>query len=196
MASNLIGMILIGVVTLLAIFYPLLYKIKYSEDTKIQYQAAESFLSIIWWVLPAMVLIILVALVYNLIITHRICGPLVNFTHTFNKMSEGDLTRKVILRTGDFLNNESESLNRMIDGLADHVSGIKENSQQLLDLVEDRYTHADDFDTKEKAKEILLEIKNGVQSVVDDLAFFKQDQIDSTARSDTDNETRQPENKS
>jgi len=67
-----------------------------------------------------------------MIINHRFCGPLVNFSHTFKKISQGDLTRKIFLRRYDFLKNEAAQVNDMIDSLSDHIMTLKKDHEQLL----------------------------------------------------------------
>ena len=49
--------------------------------------------------------------------SHRFCGPLINFGHTFAKMAEGDFSSKVHLRKNDFLKAEAAQVNAIIDRL-------------------------------------------------------------------------------
>jgi len=51
----------------------------------------------------ALFLVALLVFIHQLTLTHHICGPLVNFLNTFNKISQGNLARKVQLRFFDDL---------------------------------------------------------------------------------------------
>lgn len=73
-----------------------------------------------------------------MIINHKFCGPLVNFSHTFKKIAQGDLTRKIYLRQYDFLKNEAAQVNDMIDFLSDHIMTLKKDNDHLLSAIEDR----------------------------------------------------------
>ena len=73
---------------------------------------------------------------YQMIINHKFCGPLVNFSHTFKKVSQGDLTRKIYLRQYDFLKNEAAQVNDMIDFLSDHIMTLKKDTDHLFSAIE------------------------------------------------------------
>jgi nitrate/nitrite-specific signal transduction histidine kinase len=51
--------------------------------------------------MPSMVVLFAFFFIHQLFITHRILGPLVNFTHAFQRVSHADFTSKVTLRKGD-----------------------------------------------------------------------------------------------
>jgi hypothetical protein len=52
-----------------------------------------------------------------MVMVHRICGPLVNFGHTFRRMAQADFTRRVFLRQRDFLHAEALLVNEILDRL-------------------------------------------------------------------------------
>ena len=64
--------------------------------------------------------------------THRLFGPLNNFTNIFKRVSEGDLTAQVYLRRGDLLKSEAGYVNEMIRSLLLTVSEAKSQNQQLV----------------------------------------------------------------
>jgi methyl-accepting chemotaxis protein len=72
-----------------------------------------------------------------MIINHKFCGPLVNFSHTFKKISQGDFTRKIFLRQYDFLKNEAAQVNDMIDSLSDHIMTLKNDHDRLLSTLKE-----------------------------------------------------------
>lgn len=49
-----------------------------------------------------MLLILMIAAAHQILLSHRFCGPLVNFGQRFDKMKQGDFSRKVHLRKNDF----------------------------------------------------------------------------------------------
>jgi methyl-accepting chemotaxis protein len=85
----------------------------------------------------ALLILLILAFLHQIVLTHKFCGPLVNFVKTFKKISEGDLTRKIFLRRYDFLQNEAIQVNEMIDGLSSLVAKIKKENSLLLSILEE-----------------------------------------------------------
>jgi len=166
-------MSLIVIVTLLVVFYPIFSKMLFSEDNEIQYHAAQDFLVIIKWLIPPVLIIVIMALLYHLIVTHRICGPLVNFTHTFTKLSEGGLTRKIFLRHGDYLKCECEKINNTIDTFSDNLYNTQSDCNKLIAALEDELANIEELDTRKKIEDTLKIIKERIQSITNELVSFK-----------------------
>jgi methyl-accepting chemotaxis protein len=76
--------------------------------------------------------IFVLAVVNQMWVTHKFCGPLVNFTNSFKKIAQGDLTRKVNLRTKDLLKEEALQFNDMMDDLSYHIEALKNDNRLLL----------------------------------------------------------------
>ena len=139
------------------ILYPLIHDILFLDDLDRQYRAAQTFLSLVKWLIPTVLLLLVLFMGHMIVITHRICGPLVNFTHTFDRLSQGDLTRKVRLRKGDYLSNECERINHMINGLSGIINRLQSDHDRLLITLQNIKQQVNDIDTKEKI-DVLLEM--------------------------------------
>lgn len=150
--TNIIYMLLLLTVIVLTILSPLYLDIFQSIDLCNQYFSAKMFIILLERLAYSLVILLILAFIHQIVITHKICGPLVNFTNTFKKISEGDLTRKIFLRRHDFLHNEAHHVNEMIDVLSSFVSKIK-NENRLLRLTLEEAT-TDGMDP-EKLDEIL-----------------------------------------
>jgi len=132
MLANLVLMLLIFAVVLGAVLYPFYHEIFKIDDIYAQHYSAMFFIVLLDRTSLALVAVLLISLIYQMIINHKFCGPLVNFSHTFKKITQGDLTRKIYLRQYDFLKNEAAQVNGMIDFLSDHIMTIKKDHDQLL----------------------------------------------------------------
>ena len=154
------------VVTALA---PLYAGFQGSEDVLSQYLSAKFFIVIIERLMIASIAIFIFAFIYQIIITHRFCGPLVNFSHTFQQITRGNLTRKVHLRRKDFLKQEADQVNEMIDALANNLNDLKQYNH-LLQHKLDRLMAADhNFAPSDQS---LLEIKELLDASGDTLDRF------------------------
>lgn len=76
--------------------------------------------------------IFVLAVANQMWVTHKFCGPLVNFTNSFKKIAQGDLTRKVNLRSKDLLKEEAGQFNDMVEELSHHVEALKNDNRLLL----------------------------------------------------------------
>jgi methyl-accepting chemotaxis protein len=157
------------------ILYPLIRDILFLDDLERQYEAAQTFLSLVKWLIPAILLLLVLFMGHLIVITHRICGPLVNFGHTFDRIARGDLTRKVHLRKGDFLINECEKINHMIDGISGIISHLQDDHQRLAITLQGIKEQVTDIDTKEKIEVPLEMIRQEAKYIADTLTCFKKE---------------------
>lgn len=124
------------VVVLVAILLsPLYYEIQTTSELWSQYVLAQFMLNLMDRVAVVIVLIIIISAIYQIIFSHRLCGPFVNMNHTFECLSKGDLTRKVFLRRKDFLKKEAESVNGMVDALNKRICMLKKVQTNLISTV-------------------------------------------------------------
>jgi methyl-accepting chemotaxis protein len=86
-------------------------------------------------------LIILLALcVHSVFVAHKIAGPLYRFRATFKQVAEGDLSKVVRIRRGDFLLNEHAKIEEMIEALRSKLTNIR-NQQEEIEQVINRLVH-------------------------------------------------------
>ncbi|PIP08644.1 MAG: hypothetical protein COX51_03380 [Syntrophobacteraceae bacterium CG23_combo_of_CG06-09_8_20_14_all_50_8] len=171
-AGSLIFMLAAVILTLIIILYPL-FRDMFSTDMETQYRAAQTFLILVKQLAPAVILLLLLFILHLITVTHRICGPLVNFRHTFSRLKEGDLSRRVYLRQGDYLKKECEIINGMIDGLSHIVSQVMEDQKKLISDLEDMISKTHDLDTKEKLAAALQIITADARRVMETLSRFQ-----------------------
>ena len=81
--------------------------------------------------------VFILAVINQITVTHQVCGPLVNFTNSFKKVAQGDLTRRVNLRAKDLLKEEAGHFNDMVDQLSNHIAALKADNQLLLSIIKE-----------------------------------------------------------
>jgi len=171
--TNLVYMVIIIIITLAVLLWPLLNDMFFSNNLDVQYQAAQTFLTLIKRLFPVVGLMFILIFVHQILITHRICGPLVNFTHTFKKIAEGDLTRKIFLRKGDYLSEECEKINTMIDSLSRFIANIRNSHEKLVSVLEEAMAKVKDQDARIKIEEALNIVKQEALQVKEYLSIFR-----------------------
>ena len=155
MLANLILLLLVVAVIIGAVLFPFYREIFKIGDIYAQHYSAKFFIVLLERLSVALIAVFVISLIYQMIINHKFCGPLVNFSHTFKKISQGDLTRKIYLRRYDFLKNEAAQVNDMIDFLSDHIMIFKEDHGRLISTLNEVSESEMERDEYQKALETL-----------------------------------------
>ena len=108
----------LGVIMATALI-PLYMNFEHPDSLWSQHFSANFFLVITDRLVLAFAGVFAVAFIFRIVVTHRFAGPLISFSKTFQKISQGDLTRKISLRRKDFLHREASQVNAMTDALID-----------------------------------------------------------------------------
>ena len=97
------------------IYLPLIVQIN-NTDLPISQRVvvAEEFLSFHFRLGPPTLIVFFLLFLHAVIVSHRIAGPLYRFKKIYKAICEGDLTCHIILRKGDYLEEEAELINRMV----------------------------------------------------------------------------------
>lgn len=159
---SMLYMFMVMIVTTGVILFQPLYDMFMATDLNVQYAAAKTFLILAKQLMPAAVSVFTLFFFHHLFVTHRICGPLVNFTHTFRKIAQGDFTRKVVLRKKDYLKQECDVINTMIDGLSDHFKRVQTGQMQLLDVLDRRLEKIGDADVQKEIKALSDQLRENI----------------------------------
>jgi methyl-accepting chemotaxis protein len=130
------------VVTIVAALFAVLASFLYydlqssSSDLWAKYALARLMLVVLERMALAVVLIVALSVVYHIIFSHRLCGPLINIGHTIDAISKGDLTRTILLRRNDFLKDEAARINAMMSSLAARIEQLKVNTSQISAILD------------------------------------------------------------
>jgi methyl-accepting chemotaxis protein len=79
----------------------------------------------------AFVFLLLLVILHQIFFVHRICGPLVSFKHTLDKLHIGDFTRRVHLRSKDFFKQEATQVNEMLDNVSKLVLAVRDHQNRI-----------------------------------------------------------------
>jgi signal transduction histidine kinase len=134
-AANLAFLAVVTAVLIVVLLSPLYYDMLHAEDLWVQNVSGNLFLILLSRIALAILLIVIMAVIHQVVLSHRFCGPLVNFGHTFGKMIQGDFSRRVHLRKNDFLKAEAAQVNAIIDRLNAGGQELKQNMEEITALV-------------------------------------------------------------
>jgi len=91
---------------------------------EIQSMAADKILYGHTKMWPALIALICLIGLHSLRVFARFVGPLYQFTRAYGKIADGDLGFRVQIRKGDYLVDERDGLNEMIDSLAEKIERV------------------------------------------------------------------------
>lgn len=124
--------ILLGIVMGAYLFIPLmvvLTKLDMSSDKATQAANQLLYLHENFW--PVLLLSLLAIGCHSIFTSHKIAGPLYRFNLIFKALKEGTVPTPVQLRRGDYLHDEKETINQMLESLREKLTAIKEEQASL-----------------------------------------------------------------
>ena len=130
-------LLFVFIVIIATVLSPYYTDIFTADELSAQYFSAKTFIVLLGRLSIASLFIAFISFFHFVIFTHKFCGPLVNIGHTIARISEGDFTRKIYLRNGDFLKNEAKQINAMMHSLSNSIASIKKENLLLIEDLEE-----------------------------------------------------------
>ncbi|MBF0476211.1 MAG: methyl-accepting chemotaxis protein [Deltaproteobacteria bacterium] len=150
----LIYILSVVIIELGLVFVPLVQVMVFSSDLEVQYRSAMELISLTQKLVPTLLVLGLAISIHLILLTHRICGPMLNFANAFKRISDGDLSRKVKIRQHDYLVKQQDEINRMIDGLNERLFQLREDAQRLRVIVDAAQADSDPTQLDKIATEV------------------------------------------
>jgi nitrogen fixation/metabolism regulation signal transduction histidine kinase len=157
----LISIIYMGIILLAAsaiIFFPFIYELNMSKELDSQYLAAQAFLTLTRNLPPVMFMGAVLFFVHMIVVTHKICGPLVNLVRTCRRVADGDLSTVMKVRDGDYFSDEADEVNRMIRFTAERYASLKSSNKKMHACFEQLLAESKDEKLKSKIESALEEM--------------------------------------
>jgi len=125
--NSLFQVFLFVVVTAVSLFLPSMIELRNLEDySEKTVQAANQILYLHDYFWPAVLFVLIAIILSSIRVSHKIAGPLFRFSRTFEVIGKGELPSTMRIRKGDYLVEEAEVINRMLEGLRENVRAIQE----------------------------------------------------------------------
>lgn len=129
---NFIYLFSASVITAIIILFPEIIKMNSSAVSDIEkYHAATNFIKISARTIPAIFALFTISFVHMLILTHRICGPIISFNKSIDEFKKGNIKARINLRKKDFLTQESENVNEVLENFSNYIESLKDDIENL-----------------------------------------------------------------
>lgn len=145
-------------------------RVDYASDQAVQAASKIMYLHSKFW--PAVIFALVVIALHSIRTSHKIAGPLYRFDRLFESVKEGNLSSKITLRKGDYLINEMDNINEMLESLQIRVQEIKDAQVGLnvaISECKDVVSHA----SKDEISKRMNDITEKGDQLGEKLAYFK-----------------------
>jgi methyl-accepting chemotaxis protein len=159
----------------LSVFIPdVLQMIDENQIFEVRAAAADKFLLSHSQVWPALIAIMFLILLHSFRFFHRFVGPLYRFRMAFERMRDGDLGFRIRIRKHDFLHEEKQSINEMIEGFTEKIGSIQQASNNSLNALNELREMLNQPGKNWKdSKELLLTLSQNLDTVADAARYFR-----------------------
>jgi methyl-accepting chemotaxis protein len=127
---------LVTAVIIATVLSPLYFDIFSTNDLWVKHFSAKMFIILIERTAIAGLFVLILSFFHFIVLTHKLCGPLVNIGNTVRRISAKDFTRKIYLRKGDFLEKEANQINTMMEALSGSLEIIRKENLLLVEDLE------------------------------------------------------------
>ena len=130
---NLLHACVIVLIFAVVVFLPLMVQLRSGglASAAENEEAAIAFLFLHARLWPALILVLSLLAFHSVIISHRVAGPLYRFQRVWKAVAEGDLSVRARIRKTDYLRNEADLINEMIEALTKRITCIDEQSTAM-----------------------------------------------------------------
>ena len=145
-------------------------RVDYASDQAVQAASKILYIHSKFW--PAVIFSLIVIALHSIRTSHKIAGPLYRFDRLFESIKEGNLSQKISLRKGDYLINEMDNINEMLESLQIRVQEIKDAQSGLNEAIsecKDVVSHA----SKDEISKRMNDITEKGDQLGEKLAYFK-----------------------
>jgi len=159
-----------------------------NEDLSVEIRAAAAkriftLHSRVW---PSVIALVCVLSIHSFRAFHRIAGPLYRFRWAFAKIGKGNLNFRVKLRSKDYLSQEAEVFNEMIEVLAEKWGSMQFIGLNALKSMDGLEQSLNMMSGTREANQHLLQIhRQHLETLVDQTRYFRLIAEDKVEQIDT-----------
>jgi methyl-accepting chemotaxis protein len=113
-------------------FVPLLAELTESESASertLQVGNQIRYLYTYFW--PAVILAMILIFLHSVRASHKVAGPLYRFKLVLEALKEGEISSPISIRKGDYLQQEADLINQVLESLRQNLEGLQQSEVQL-----------------------------------------------------------------
>lgn len=113
-------------------FVPLLAELTGAESASagtVQVGNQIRYLYTYFW--PAVILAMILIFLHSVRASHKVAGPLYRFKLVLEALKEGEISSPISIRKGDYLQQEADLINQVLESLRQKLQGLQQSQVQL-----------------------------------------------------------------
>ena len=154
-------------------FVPVLAELTESESASertLQVGNQIRYLYTYFW--PAVILAMILIFLHSVRASHKVAGPLYRFKLVLEALKEGEISPPISIRKGDYLQQEADLINQVLESLRQNVEGLQQSQVQLNQaLSEYRRELGQNLSTEEEER--VRDLTEKATLLADRLRYFK-----------------------
>ena len=156
-----------------AIFVPLILELESGSLSFAEKHAvANQFLSLHSRIWPAVLVLFVLLSGHSVFVSHRIAGPLYRFRVVLDALKEGEISSPISIRKGDYLQQEADLINEVLESLRQNLEGLQEAQVQLSQaMTEYREELGQNLSAEEEER--VRDLTERADELTDRLRYFK-----------------------
>ncbi len=121
---------------------------------------------------PAVILAMIFIFLHSVRASHKVAGPLYRFRVVLEALKEGEIPSPISIRKGDYLHEEADLVNEVLESLRKNLEGLQEAQVQLnRALAEYRDELGQNLSTEEEAR--VRDLAERADQLTHRLSYFK-----------------------
>ncbi len=121
---------------------------------------------------PAVILAMILIFLHSIRASHRVAGPLYRFTLVLEALKEGEISSPIRIRKGDYLHQEADLINEVLESLRQNVESLQEAQVQLNQALSESSRELGQNLSAEE-KERVRDLTGKAEQLADRLRYFK-----------------------
>jgi methyl-accepting chemotaxis protein len=154
-------------------FVPLMAELTDAEspsETSVQVANQIQYLYTYFW--PAVIFAMILILLHSIRASHKVAGPLYRFKVVLEALKEGEISPPIHIRKGDYLQQEAELINQVLESLRQNLKGLQQAQVQLNQALSGyRRELGQNLSTEEKQR--VRDLTEKADQLADRLRYFK-----------------------
>ena len=159
----------VGVVFVVPLMTELTETVSASERPVQVSNHIRDFYTYFW---PAVILALILIFLHSVRASHKVAGPLYRFKCVLEALRDGEISPPIRIRKGDYLHQEAELINQVLESLRQNLKGLQQAQVQLNQaLSEYRLELAQNVSSEEEA--YARDVTEKANQLADRLRYFK-----------------------
>jgi len=141
--------------------------------------AADKILTLHCRLWPAVIALICLIGIHSFHVFHRFIGPLYRLTWAFGQVTKGNLSFRLRLRRKDYLHEEGDAFNKMLERLAEKIESTQIAGERALkELGKLKEETGEGNGWNESHKENLSRLHRNLEIMMDSAQYFQTQRIE------------------